>query len=435
MAIDAMTPWRLLAVMGLVFLNGFFVAAEFAIVKVRKTQLVARAQRGEARAKRALLVVEHLDAYLSATQLGITLASLGLGWVGEPFVAVLIGPPLMAAGITDVHVIEVASFTIAFVIITLLHIVLGELAPKSLAIQRAERVAIWTAGPLRVFYLTFKPFIWALNGLANGLLKLLGLRSVSEGDVESEEELRILMRTAGLRKTITPGRAQLIARTLELKDLDARNVMTSRARMVALDASRTFEENLALAEGSGYSRFPVIEGDADKVLGMVHYRDVARLARSDKKDLRLALRSILFVPETRDVEDVLGDLLKRNVHMAIVTDEFGSTAGILTLEDIFEEIFGEIRDEFDTTEGESGITEVADGHYVLVGDLPLHQARAKLALALSEHDVTTIGGYIAAELGHLPQRGEQFPLGHYDVLVRDADRRRIHAFEFRRKMG
>ena len=422
----------LLLVAFLVLLNGFFVAAEFAIVKVRSTQLAGRVKKGDLRARRAQHIVDHLDAYLSATQLGITLASLGLGWIGEPAVAHLIEGPLLAVGIGSAAVVHTVAFTIAFSIITVLHIIVGELAPKSLAIQRAERVTLLVARPLHLFYLLFKPFIWALQGMANALLRLFGVKPASEGEmVQSEEELRLLMAEAGAKRAVAKRRADVILRVFQLKDLIARDVMTPRTRMTVLDARRSFEENLALAEEAGYTRFPLIDRDVDTVVGMVHYRDLANMARGNrpKKDLNVIKRPVVFVPDSKPVEDILDELLRRGVHMAIVTDEHGSTAGLLTLEDVFEELFGEIRDEFDTAEGEPTAMDLGDGHFVLDGLLPVHQVERLLDAELTDEDATTLSGHIVATLGHLPAKGERFRLGPYEGLVRDVARRRIHTVE------
>lgn len=422
----------LLLVAALVLLNGFFVAAEFAIVKVRSTQLAGRVKKGEARAKRAQHIVDHLDAYLSATQLGITLASLGLGWIGEPAIAHLIEGPLASLGVASPTVVHTAAFAIAFSIITMLHIIVGELAPKSLAIQRAERVTLLVAAPLHLFYVVFKPFIWALNGMANALLRAFGVKPASEGEmVQSEEELRLLMAEAGKRRSVAKRRADVILRVFQLKDLTARDVMTPRTRMTFLDASRTFEENLATAEEAGYTRFPLIERDVDTVVGMVHYRDLANLARGNrpKRDLNAIKRPVVFVPDSKPVEDILDELLRRGVHMAIVTDEHGSTAGLLTLEDVFEELFGEIRDEFDTAEGEPTAMDLGGGHFVLDGLLPIHQVERLLGVELSDEDASTLSGHVVATLGHLPAKGERFKLGPYEGLVREVARRRIHTVE------
>jgi len=426
-------PLLLASVLLLVLLNGFFVASEFAIVKVRRTQLAARAARGEARAKLGLHVVDHLDAYLSATQLGITLASLGLGWIGEPALAALLEPLMHALGVTSATLVDAVAFALAFFLITMLHIVLGELAPKSLAIQRAEGVTLWTTAPLHVFYRVFRPFIWALNGLAGLVLRAFGIRPASEREVgQSEEELRLLMAEARTSRRIGRQRANLILRAFDLKDLDARSIMTPRVRVEALDLARSFDENVAKAEESGYSRFPLVQGSLDAVVGMVHYRDLARLARSESasKDLKSIARGVLFVPDTKPAEEVLAELLRRGTHMAIALDEHGGTSGLITLEDVFEELFGEIRDEFDTEEAPYRV--VGDDLFVMDGGMSLQDAARALGVALSDKGATTLGGHVLAHLGHLPKKGEKLRLEGLDVTVREVDRRRIQSLEIRR---
>ena len=430
--VDAWVVLKLVAVVALVLLNGFFVAAEFAIVKVRSTQLAAQASRGNRRAARAQHVTKHLDAYLSATQLGITLASLGLGWLGEPAVADLLVGPLHAVGVESEALVHGIAFTVAFGIITLLHIVVGELAPKSLAIQRAEGTTLRTAGPLHVFYVVFKPAIVLLNGLANWLLRLFGIRPASEHEkAHTEEELRMLLAESSTKKTLDRQRADILLRVFSLKNLEARNVMTPRPRVEWLDVTRPFDENLRRAEESGYTRFPLADGDPDKVVGMVHYRDLIRLARSAsaQKDVSSVRRPVVVVPTTKPLEDLMTELLGRGLHMAIVIDEHGSTAGIVTLEDIFEEIFGEIRDEFDAPEGELPYRVVSEGHFIIEGHMPLHQAAALLRADLSSHDVTTVSGFVVDQLGKLPAKGERFRMGPYEARVREIERRRIQSIE------
>ncbi|HUR68656.1 MAG TPA: hemolysin family protein [Candidatus Thermoplasmatota archaeon] len=421
---------RLGIVLLLVLLNGFFVAAEFSFVRVRGSQLEERVARGDKRARSAKYVLEHLDRYLSATQVGITLTSLALGWLGEPVVAEIVRRPLEAAGLGTPAIVHTVSFALGFAIITFFHITVGELVPKNFAISRAEGTSRYAAGPIRIFYQVFKPFIWLVNKSSNAMLALMGAKPASEGElIGSEEELRIMLAQAGKKRVLPQHRADFLIRFFELQDLQARHVMTPRMRIVALDALRSFEDNMAVAEDAGYSRFPVIEGDMERVVGMVHYRDLVNVSRRPKRDLIAIKRSVLFVPESQSAEDLLAQMLRRGIHMAIVTDEFGSTAGLVTLEDIFEELFGEIRDEFDTHEVEQMYKDLGDGHFVLDGLTPLHRASAILQEPLEDSDVTTLSGYVVAQLGRLPTKGEHIKLGRYEGLVRDVDRRRIQTVE------
>ncbi|HWG91625.1 MAG TPA: hemolysin family protein, partial [Candidatus Thermoplasmatota archaeon] len=372
-------------VLFLVFLNGFFVAAEFAIVKIRATQIEESLKAGNRRAKRAKHVVNHLDAYLSATQLGITLASLGLGWIGEPAIAHLIVEPLLAyAGVTSETVITTVSFAIAFAVITFLHIILGELAPKSLAIQKPMGTTLAIAAPLHMFFVIFKPAIWVLNGTANRLLRLIGVQPASEAElVHSEEEVRIILSEAGRPDDSgDQERTNLALRVMDLKDTTVGSIMTPRSRLAVLDLKDSWAETMRKARAQGFSRFPVVDGGLDNVVGMVLFRDLVT-ASEDKSapNLRALLREMPFVPESQRAEDLLWELVRRGRHMAVVVDEFGSSSGLVTLEDIFEEIVGEIRDEYD--EGEQrAYRKVADGHYFMMGEIPLREVEQLLDVEL-----------------------------------------------------
>lgn len=424
---------KIAAVFFLVFLNGFFVAAEFAIVKVRSTQLAAVARRGDPRAKRAQHLVEHLDAYLSATQLGITLASLGLGWIGEPAVADLIAPALLRFGIESEAVLHTIAFSIAFATITFLHIILGELAPKSIAIQRAQGTTLAIARPLHWFYLVFKPAITVLNGSANWLLKLVGIRPASESErAHSEEELRLLLAEARQGQTSAMGR-ELILNALDLRRREVREIMVPRPRVVALNAAQSAEANLRVAWEAGYTRFPLTErGDLDRLTGMVHLKDLIRLSQAPEgKDLASIRRELPMVPEGMAAETLLNLLLAKHVHMAAVIDEHGGTVGLVTLEDILEELVGEIQDEFD--EEVASVRRVADNEYLADGAAPLYEVADLLDLPLKSREVSTIGGYVVERLGRIPAVGERVELPGVSVLVRSADRKRVKSLLLTRK--
>lgn len=413
-----------------VLLNGFFVAAEFAIVKVRPTQISERVRKGERGAKQAQHIVQNLNPYLNACQLGITLASLALGWVGEPAFARLLEPAFAAMGVEGA-LLHTFAFGVAFLTITALHIVLGEIVPKTFSIQTAERAAILTARPLHWFYVLFRPAVWALNEASFAILRLFGIRRGGHEAEHSEEEIRLI-----LARTLSREKAAMVMRVFDLGELQARHVMTPRTRIVALDVQRTFDENMAVADDAGYTRFPLVDGNLDNVVGMVHFRDLASLARSPRpKDLVTVKRDVLFIPDSGGVEKLFSDMMRGGRHMAIVLDEFGTTAGLVTLEDIFEELFGEIRDEFDAR-AEAQYRLVAEGHWIIEGQMPLHDASALVGVALDSHDVTTFGGYVVAEAGHLPGKGERVQLGPFDAIVREADRKRVKLVEvWRRKEG
>lgn len=426
--------FNLALVLFLVFLNGFFVAAEFAIVKIRSTQVEEAAQGGDRRAVRARHVITHLDSYLSATQLGITLASLGLGWVGEPAIAhLVVEPALHSMGVASETLISTLSFAIAFGVITILHIVLGELAPKSLAIQKPMGTTFAVVRPLHWFYLMFRPAIWVLNGLANRLPRLVGIRPASESElVHSEEELRLILAATGKGgEAREKARTDILLNIMELQELAVRDIMTPRGRLIALDLKKSLSANHAIAKEHGFSRFPVVDGNLDNVVGMVLFRDLITLAPPASPKGPAALKGIVrevhFVPESQPAEDLLRDFLRRGRHMAVVVDEFGSTAGIVTLEDVFEELFGEIRDEYDETE--ILYREVGEGRYLFNGDIPLRDAEQVLDVELPAEGVTTLGGFLIAHLGRFPARGEQVDFETLRFIVRETDRRRVKRIE------
>lgn len=414
---------KLLAVFVLVFLNGFFVAAEFAIVKVRSTQIEPLIRQGHKRARLAQQVITHLDAYLSATQLGITLTSLGLGWLGEPFVAHLLRPILELIGISNPAVLTTLAFAVAFGFITFLHIVLGELAPKSLAIQRAQGVALGVAGPLHLFFIVFKPFIWALNGTANYFLRAIGIEPVGEGDlVHSEEELRILLSRG---KTISLTSKSILLRAMELRDRTAREVMVPRTQIVFLSTEKPLEENIALALDNQFTRYPLCEKDLDNVLGMVHMKDLFKMKerKGDGAQLLAIKRDLPFVPETTPLEKLLNTFLAKRILMAIVVDEYGGTAGLITLENVLEELVGEIRDEFDVES--LPVHKISESEYLVDGTMPLHDFTRMFEVQPETKDVVTVSGYAVHLLGRVPEPGMTLHLGRWLGTIESVEARKV----------
>jgi CBS domain containing-hemolysin-like protein len=423
--------WNLLLVGFLVFLNGFFVAAEFAIVKVRETQLL---QSKGPRAATALHVVRHLDAYLSACQLGITIASLGLGWVGEPAVAHLIVEPLVGKVVTNPETVRGISLVLAFLVIIALHIVIGELAPKGLAIRAAKRTTLWTAVPLRTFRIIFSPLIWLLNGAANLILRLIGIQPVTSGESEHTiDELRILLARSHSKEKTQRQSAEVASRVFGLMDLEVRDIMVPRDRMVALDVQRTFEANLLVVEGHPFTRYPVSDGGPDSILGFVHQRDVFAAAKRDPKTARLQdlLRDVHVVPGSQAVSRAMFDMLDKRRPMTIVVNEFGTTVGLLTLEDIFEELVGDIPSEFERADPRLRV--VAAGHYVVDASMPLHELQVILREPLPERGAATLAGLLNNHLGRIPVKGENVHIGNYGYWVKEADRRRARLVEIRRQ--
>lgn len=420
-------------IMGLVLLNGFFVAAEFAIVKVRGSQLEALEAEGNPQAKNARKAVNQLDAYLSATQLGITLSSLGLGWVGEPYLAQMLHPFFVHLGVESEAVIRTASFAIAFLTITFLHIVLGELAPKSLAIRKSVATTLWVARPLGWFYTLFRPAIWFLNGTANWLLMhFFKIQPASEYEIaHSEEELRVILaESAEAREVSTLGK-ELLINALDLRDRVVRDISTPRGEVVFLDAEDSFEENMRRAIESRHTRFPLCRGHLDETIGLVHIKDLFKLMRESEPKIEGIKREMHNVPEMMPLEKLLGFFLSRHTHIALVIDEFGGTAGIVTLDNVLEEIVGDIQDEFDAEKPE--LRKVAKDEFAVDGSLGLYELNEMLGLELQSDDVSTVGGYVTQLIGHLPKGGEKTGIEDFEVTVTKADGRRVRELLFKRK--
>jgi len=419
--------WALPLGIFLVFLNGFFVAAEFALVKVRPTQIEPHVKAGDRRAKVADHMVEHLDAYLSATQLGITLASLALGWIGEPAFATVLSPLILKLGGSETMV-HTASLTTAFLIITVLHIVLGELAPKSIAIRKPEPTALWVAMPLYIFYKVTYPAIYVLNMAANGLLRLVGIEPVSESELaQDEEEVRRLL-ASDEASDLSPEKRELLDNIFELSHRNARQVMVPRADVVFLDTDDSFDESLALARSSGHTRFPLCKEDLDQVVGMVHIKDVFRAAKPPQS-LEEIRREIAFIPETLALDRLLRRMLRERVHFGAVLDEYGSVSGIVTLENVIEEIVGEIQDEFDRERPE--FVKVDDNHFIVAGAMLVKDLEDELGLELSDRDEDTIGGVALSELGRRARPGDKITVGPIRAEVTEIDRNRIHTLRVR----
>jgi len=415
---------RLLIVLALVLANGFFVAAEFALVAARTTRIEALASQGHRRAQITREALRHLDRYISGTQLGITLASLALGWVGEGTVAALliqVFDDLPAPWrVIAAHGVAVP---IAFAFITFLHIVLGELAPKSLALLYPEQVSLWTAGPLVVFSRVLAPFIALLNGTANRLLRLIGLRAPTEMErVHRPQEIEMLLMQTYEHGLLAEEPVEMIRGVFDLSEITAAEVMTPRTDVVALPAGSTVAAAADLILQSGHTRIPIYEGSIDHIVGLVLAHDVWAAERAGKLTIDDVVRPILFVPDSRPIEGLLYEMQRSRSHMAVVIDEFGGTAGILTLEDLVEEIVGEIQDEYETEP--PGIEQTTTGEVQLSGGVPVYEINERFGLALPEEDYTTIAGYVLGQLGRIAMVGDEvsFPGGHLRVLAMDGRR-------------
>ncbi|MFC5402154.1 hemolysin family protein [Cohnella soli] len=416
--------WNVVLVLFLVFLNGFFVASEFALVKVRQSRLQQLSNEGNVRAKYALKVNKRLDAYLSATQLGITLASLGLGWVGEPAIADLIISPLLHDfGVTDETVIHTISFAVAFCIITFLHIVLGELAPKSLAIQRSVGVSLWLSWPLLLFYRLFLPVIWFLNGSANKLLRLFGVEPASEHDAaHTEEEIRILMDESAKSGIIDKDEMTLFDNVFEFADRVAREVMLPRTDMDCLFANDSFAENMKTVYATKHTRYPVALEDKDQILGFVHITDLLTSDPDEEHNLKQFLRPILSVPESMEISKVLKLMQRKKSQVAIVVDEYGGTAGMLTAETILEELVGELHDEFD----DELPTVVVKGELTSVdGRILIEDVNDLLGLDIREEEVDSIGGWLFNHLEGNISKGQKVIHDGYVFEIAQTERLRV----------
>jgi magnesium and cobalt exporter, CNNM family len=423
------------AAFALVALNGFFVATEFALVKVRPTRLDELARRGSAAARRAKRLVEHLDEYLSATQLGITLASLALGWIGEPAFAHLI-EPIAARFRLAAPTREAIAAAIAFTIITFLHIVFGELAPKSVAIQRSEGTALLVAAPMHWFRVLFYPAIWALNGVAAATLRLLGLRPPSESEaIHTEEELRLIV--ASMRST--PGgpreRLDVVARTLRLPQRVARDLMVARQDIVYFRLDQNPDERRAIARKAGHSRYPVVEEDIDHIVGILHVRDVFHLGVDPRTpdELRAILRPPLYVPETMSAEGLLREFKRTRQTLAIVVDEYGGTAGLVTVEDLASAIVGELQDEH-SREGPS-IQPLSSGGWQVDPRTPVAEFAHHFGVQIERESAASVGGLVIEKLRRIPSVGDKVVVGSIELTVEEMDGPRIAALSAKRLSG
>ncbi len=424
--------WQVFLLVFFVLLNGFFVAAEFALVKVRASQLEPHVEAGRGTAKRAVWILGHLDAYLSACQLGITIASIVLGSVSEPFISMLLQPLLSELGISDWW-IEKLSFVIGISAITFLHVVIGEQMPKVLAIRKALGTSMICSRPLHGFYLVFRWPIRLLNYCAGLLLrKIFRLDPVDEHEIiHSSEELRILVEQTGGAGEVTEMERDILINALELNDLTVRDIMTPRNEVIMLDAQKSFDENLALAVESKHTRFPYVEGHLDNTIGLIHIKDLLGETRSESPDLDRIKRDVVPVPELMPLDSLLQTFLAKHAHMALVVDEFGGALGLVMLDDVLEELVGEIQDEFD--EDDKEFRRLNDGEFVVDGTLSLHElTEHEDGLELESPDVSTVGGYVTHVIGHLPEIGETAVVDNYEITVTKADDRSVQEVKFRR---
>jgi CBS domain containing-hemolysin-like protein len=402
----------------LVLLNGFFVAAEFAMVRVRGSQIELKAKSGSPVAKIARGIMHNLDGYLAATQLGITIASLGLGWVGQDVATKLMLNlfSLFGVVITSSFIIN-TSHVVAFAFITILHIVFGELAPKSIAIQKPVWTVMTVSAPLRFFFVVFRPIIWLLNGFANLILRLIGIKTVQGEAHHSSEELQYLLDQGKETGAIDSNEHELIQNVFDFNERVVKNIMVPRTKISGVDINTEKDELLEILITEGYSRIPVYDDVIDKIVGIVHAKDILPLlARNEEIILKDIIRKPYFVPETKKINDLMAELQQKRIQIAIVLDEFGGTAGMVTLEDIVEELVGEIQDEYDE---EKPIVEIINDREFIVNALaPIYDVNEHLPHDLPEDgDFDTVSGWLGDIFGKIPEVGEQKESNGYNITV------------------
>lgn len=403
----------------LVFLNGFFVAAEFALVKVRASQIEIKAKTGSRVAKIAKHMTQHLDGYLAATQLGITLASLGLGWVGEEVMTEVVtrffnlfNVDMSTAVATNI------GHVLAFAIITILHIVFGELAPKSLAIQRPIGTTMGIALPLHFFYLLFRPFIWLLNGFANFILRMLGITTISGHEAHhSSEELQYLLDQGKESGALETNEHELIKNVFDFNERVVKNIMVPRTKISGIELNTPHRELIDMIISEGYSRIPVYDETIDKIVGIVHAKDMLPLLVDNKECiLKDVIRKPYFIPETKKINDLLSELQLKRIQIAIVLDEFGGTAGMVTLEDIMEELVGEIQDEYD--EEKPIVDKVSSTEFVIDATASIYDVNEYLPHDLPEDgDYDTVAGLVSEIFGRIPEVGEAREYNGYNITI------------------
>jgi CBS domain containing-hemolysin-like protein len=402
----------------LVLLNGFFVAAEFAMVRVRGSQIELKAKTGSRLAKTTRGILHNLDGYLAATQLGITIASLGLGWFGQSVVTALMLHVFITFGVVSISpIILNISHVVAFAFITVFHITFGELAPKSIAIQRSTRTVMAVAVPLRLFYVFFRPIIWCLNTFANFILKIFGIDAAQGETHHSSEELQYLLDQGKETGAIDSSEHELIQNVFDFNERVVKNIMVPRTKISGIDVTTGRDELLEILITEGYSRMPVYDDVIDKIVGIVHAKDILPLlARNEEIVLQNIIRKPYFVPETKKINDLMAELQQKRIQIAIVSDEFGGTAGMVTLEDIVEELVGEIQDEYD--EEKPIVEKINDREFVVNALAPIYDVNGHLPHDLPEDgDFDTVSGWLGDIFGKIPDVGEQKESNGYNITV------------------
>lgn len=427
---------KLLLALFLVLLNGFFVAAEFSIVKVRYSQIQLKAAEGDSMAKQAEHIIKHLDEYLSATQLGITLASLALGWVGESALHHLIEKIFIYFQLAmDQGMITTISLVLSFLIITIMHIVFGELIPKSIAIRKAEPTTMAIAVPLRVFYTVFKPFIWTMNQMSNAFLRLMKIHPASEHEIHSTEELQLLVKQSADSGEIQEENYEIIKNAFDFTDHSAKQIMVPRQNILSIDIEEPVEDIITKIMESGYSRIPVYEDSIDKIIGIFYTKEIIREYVRSKgalthEDLKRLMREAFFVVGSKKISDLMKIFQQKKQHLAVVIDEFGGTEGIITLEDILEELVGEIQDEED--DEDQIVVQVAENVFWVQATQPLDEINEFLpkSFPLSEEgEFNTLAGYILHDLEDIPEENQEFEMNDYHFKILKMNNKSVEMVE------
>jgi CBS domain containing-hemolysin-like protein len=427
---DPFPAWlNLILVLIFVLLNGFFVAAEFAYVKVRGSRIDALAQEGRLSAKFAQSILNNLNAYLSACQLGITLTSLILGWLGEPTISKLLTPVLSQIGIPD-FAIHTISFIIAFAIVTSFHITLGEQFPKTYAIRQSEQVTLWTAGTMVFFYKTMFPFIWTLNGISNWMLRKSGIEPDAEHDsAHTEEEIRILMKESHESGLIDKTELTLMDNIFEFSETHAKEIMIPRTEMVCLYANLSIDENIEMAIEEMRTRYPVCDPDKDNIIGYVHIKELLN-PKGEIRDLRQIIRPLTTIPDSMSISQLLAIMQRKRHQMALLIDEYGGTSGLVTVEDILEEIVGEIQDEFD--EERPSIETKDDIIYSVDGLLLISEFNDYFGTDIYSDEYDTIGGWVYSQVESPPRKNQRIEHPGFEMAVEEIDHLRIARLKVRR---
>ncbi len=428
---SANTIFNLFVIAFLLFSNGFFVASEFAMVKVRKTRIEQLVNEGNYNAKIALEALKDLDKFIAAVQLGVTISSIGLGWVGEGTLAHIIEPVFaFIPGVGQDIATHTMAVSIAFALITLLHVVIGELIPKSIALEFTEKTTLIIAKPMQIITFVFNPFIWILNGFGNWLLKLFHIPHTHRGSlVHSTEELDMLVNASYDGGVLNETEKDILHNAFKFSDLTAKQVMVPRTDMVCISIDASIEDLNKLAAENQYTRYPVYEDDIDHITGLVHVKDLYSLSlKNEECPISQIQREILLVPETITMDNLILEFKKRKGQMAIVIDEFGGTSGLITLEDVMEEIFGEVQDEFDEEEEEEDIKEIAPNTYEANAMMRIDEIAEFFNMdekTFDDEDVDTIGGLVLKELGRIAEVNDSAALNGLTFIVKEIDGARI----------